>query len=123
MICTTTGMSPNELIGRTLWLVTTEGSKGAVVHGADGTEVHVDPVHVEQVVDPTGAGDAHRSGILFGLAHGLDLPAAALLGSVTASFTVEKMGTQEHSMPKAEFIRRYKETFGALPKTIASLLV
>ena len=122
MICKTTGLSPNELIGRTLWLVTTQGSKGASVHGADGTEMHIDPVPVDNVVDPTGAGDAHRSGILFGLAAGLDLPRAARLGAVTASFTVEKMGTQEHSFTREEFAKRYQETFGPLPKRIAAIL-
>ncbi|MBQ7617699.1 MAG: carbohydrate kinase family protein [Desulfovibrio sp.] len=120
MICNITNLSPNEIIGRTLWLVTTQGSKGAVVHGADGTEVHIDPVHVDKVVDPTGAGDAHRSGILFGLAHGLELPEAAKLGSVTASFAVEKMGTQEHAIPREIFLQRYEENFGELPQGLFS---
>ena len=121
MICNTTGLSPNELIGRTLWLITTEGSKGATVRGADGTEAHIEPVAIDTVVDPTGAGDAHRGGVLFGLAHGLDVPEAAKLGSVSASFAVEKMGTQEHFFTVKDYIRRFEATFGQMSPSIAAL--
>ena len=122
MICNTTGLSINELVGRTLWVVTTQGSKGACIHGADGTEDVIDPVQIDTVVDPTGAGDAHRGGILFGLANGLDLPTAARIGSVSASFCVEKLGTQEHYFTKAMVAKRYQDTFGTLPEAVAKLL-
>lgn len=121
LVCQTTGLKHSDLLGRTLWLVTTQGSSGAHILGADGSENHVDPCFVEDVIDPTGAGDAHRGGLLFGLTHGLELPIAARLGSVSASFAVEKMGTQEHLFTKEEFKSRYEATFGALPTEIASL--
>ncbi len=122
MICNTTGLSVNELVGRTLWLVTTQGSKGALIQGADGTEVTIDAAHIDKVVDPTGAGDAHRSGILFGLSNGLDLPTAARIGSISASFCVEKFGTQEHFFTKAAIAERYQETYGTVPQAVADLL-
>ncbi|MBQ9536532.1 MAG: carbohydrate kinase family protein [Desulfovibrionaceae bacterium] len=115
LICNTTQLTPNDLLGRTLWIVTTHGSKGSVVLGADGSEIHIDPTYVENVADPTGAGDAHRSGLLFGLSHGLDFPTCAKLGSVTASFAVEKMGTQEHHFTKADIKARYLATFHNFP--------
>ncbi|MCR4667674.1 MAG: carbohydrate kinase family protein [Desulfovibrio sp.] len=121
MICNTTGLSTNELIGRTLWLITTKGSKGAIIHGSDGTEAHIDPVIIDEVIDPTGAGDAHRAGVLFGLAHGLDVPLSAQLGSVSASFAVEKMGTQEHSFTRKQYVDRFTTTFGPMPKPCAVL--
>ena len=52
-----------------------------------------------QVLDPTGAGDAYRAGLLKGLALGLDWPEAARMGAVLASFCVEQQGTQEHRLP------------------------
>ena len=118
MICKTTQLSTNALLGRTLWIVTTQGSHGAEVLGADGTKHHIDPVYVEDVADPTGAGDAHRSGLLFGLSHGLDFPTSAKLGSVTASFAVEKMGTQEHKFTRQEFKERYLNTFHDFPEEL-----
>lgn len=123
LICNITGLNINELIGRTLWVITTKGSKGAEVRGADGTEIQVDPVHPDAVVDPTGAGDSHRSGILFGLSNGLDLPQASLLASVASSFTVEKMGTQEHTFTKDMFIARFEDTFGPMEEPIAKLFL
>lgn len=115
MICRTTGKSEDELLGRTLWLVTTLGSEGSLVRGADGSEVRIPPVPVDKVVDPTGAGDAHRAGMIKGLTHGLSMPEAARLGSVSAAFAIEKMGTQEHSYSPAEFRQRYEAVFGPLP--------
>ncbi|MBE6442024.1 MAG: carbohydrate kinase family protein [Desulfovibrio desulfuricans] len=116
MICRATGKSEEELVGRTLWLVTTLGADGAVVRGADGTEERIPAVPVMKVVDPTGAGDAHRAGLLKGLMHGLPMPEAAKLGAVSASFCLEKMGTQEHNYTPEIFAQRYAQTFGALPE-------
>ncbi len=118
MICRATGKSENELVGRTLWLVTTLGADGALVRGADGTEVRIPAVSVQNVTDPTGAGDAHRAGLLKGLMHGLTMPEAAKLGAVSASFCLEKMGTQEHDYTADAFTKRYEATFGSLPEGI-----
>lgn len=115
MICKATGMSEDELLGRTLWLVTTLGSEGAWVRGADGTDVRVPAVPVARVVDPTGAGDAQRAGLLKGLAMGLSVPEAAKLGSVAASYAIECLGTQEHGYKKAEFLKKYEAVFDKLP--------
>ncbi len=116
MICKATGKSEDELLGRTLWLVTTLGAEGALVRGADGTEARIAPVPPAAVTDPTGAGDAQRAGLLKGLMHGLSMPEAARLGSVSASFALEKMGTQEHAYTPALFRERYETVFGPLPK-------
>lgn len=115
MICRATGMGEEELIGRTLWLVTTLGAKGARIRGADGTDTVVPAVPVEQVADPTGAGDAQRAGMLKGLALGLSVPEAARFGSVSASFAIEHLGTQEHSWTSSDFQKRYEKTFGPMP--------
>ena len=55
-------------------------------------------------------------GLLKGLTHGLPMPEAAKLGSVSASFALEKMGTQEHIYTPARFRERYEAVFGALPE-------
>ena len=118
MVCKATGKGVDELVGRTLWLVTTLGAEGAVVRGADGTETRVPAVPVSEVRDPTGAGDAHRAGLLKGLARGLPMPEAARLGAVSASYCLEKMGTQEHTYTTGEFRQRYEAAFGPLPRGV-----
>ena len=115
MICKATGMSEDELLGRTLWLVTTLGAAGVRVRGVDGTDIVLPSVPVASIADPTGAGDAQRAGLIKGLAAGLSMPEAARLGAVSASFAIEKLGTQEHAYTPAEFIERYEKNFGAIP--------
>jgi len=66
------------------------------------------------VVDPTGAGDAYRAGFLKGITTGRDLQTAAQIGAVTAVYAVEKYGTQEHSFTYGEFEERYRKNFGEL---------
>jgi adenosine kinase len=114
MICKTTGKSEDELLGRTMWLVTTLGAQGVLVRGADGSETHIPAVALKTVTDPTGAGDAHRAGLIKGLVHGISMPEAAKLGAVCASFALEHMGTQEHKFMASQFKKRYEEVFGPL---------
>ena len=117
MICKATGKSEAEIAARTQWLVTTLGSEGAQVRGK-GENIRIAPVPISKVLDPTGAGDAHRAGLIKGLVHGLAMPDAARLGSVSASFALEKLGTQEHIFTPADFCQRYEAVFGPMPKGI-----
>ena len=71
-------------------------------------------VKVHDVVDPTGAGDAYRAGLLKGIVIGRDIETAAKMGAVAASYAIEKYGTQEHRYTYEEFTERYKNTFGEL---------
>ena len=68
-----------------------------------------------RVSDPTGAGDAYRSGLLKGLTHGLDVRNAARMGATCASFCVEQQGTQEHSFTLESFLARHRSAFGDAP--------
>lgn len=115
LICQKTGLKEEALAGRALWVVTTLGASGAQVRGADGTDLHIPAFPVDKPVDPTGAGDAQRAGLLRGLSLGWALPDAARLGSISSSFAIEKMGTQEHSYTLEEFARRYQQLFGENP--------
>lgn len=110
LICNKTGKTKAELQSRTQWLVTTYGEKGSTVSGTDRTTIPVVPPL--KVTDPTGAGDAHRAGLIKGLRLGLSMPEAACLASTCASFAVEEYGTQAHSFSKESFLARHKGTFG-----------
>ncbi len=113
LIMESTGMDKAKLLEITGCLVTTLGEKGSrVVEPGKVTEIPVAPA--AQVLDPTGAGDAYRAGMLKGMALGLSVPEACKLGAVTASFSVEQKGTQEHAFSMADqaFRSRYEQTFG-----------
>ena len=72
-------------------------------------------VRPRQVLDPTGAGDAYRAGLLKGLALGLSWSEAVRMGAVLASFCVEEQGTQEHRVEVYQFWERYQQNFGTPP--------
>lgn len=111
LIMKATGLSKAQLLERTGALVTTLGEQGSLIN-QKGQEAKVAPYKVEKALDPTGAGDAYRAGLLKGLSLGLTLPQAAELGSVAASFCVEQRGTQEHYFTLAEFNARLEKGFG-----------
>lgn len=111
MICQKTQLNEDEILGRTLWIITTLGEKGAHIKGADGTEVYIKASEVNNIIDPTGAGDAQRAGFIKGLVSGLSVTEAAKLGSISASYAVEQLGTQEHKYNYKAFKDRYEKTF------------
>jgi adenosine kinase len=104
------------ILGLTPYLLTTRGEQGSRLQTDRGLD-EVPAVSATRVLDPTGAGDAYRAGLLKGLALGLTWLEAAHMGAVLASFSVEQQGTQEHRVEVAEFWGRYTENFGAPPET------
>jgi len=59
-----------------------------------------------KVVDPTGAGDAYRGGLISGLVRGENIEQCARMGSACASFAVECYGTQDYAFSPEEFNER-----------------
>lgn len=115
MIMNSTGLTKDMVVEKVSYLITTLGEKGSVVN-CNGEETHVDAVPVDKVVDPTGAGDAFRSGLLKGLSMDKTVADACKLGSVCAAYAVENSGTQEHCFTMEEFTKRYESSFGDLEK-------
>lgn len=116
LICRRTELSEAELRGRVGALVTTFGGKGSSVKMKEETRIGV--AAPLQEVDPTGAGDAYRAGLIKGVIAGLPLPEAAQLGAACASFCVECNGTQEHRFTKKALLKRYEHAFGKLSSKI-----
>jgi adenosine kinase len=72
---------------------------------------------VDKVADPTGCGDAFRAGLLYGLMHELDWQTTGQIASLMGSIKIANRGTQNHSFSRAEFAKRYEESFGtSLPE-------
>jgi adenosine kinase len=94
-------------------VVTTLGAEGSIIEGATvDSPITVGVVAPKAVVDPTGAGDAYRAGLLFGLAHGWALKESGQLGATCGAYAVEQSGTQNHSFDFTQVAERYKATFG-----------
>jgi len=102
MIGSKTGLKMPALLEMTGAVVTTMGEAGSRVVTPEGL-VDIPSVKARQVVDPTGAGDAYRAGLIAGLLDGRDLEQSALMGAVCASFAIEHYGTQGYRFSRQEF--------------------
>lgn len=99
-----------DSLTKTKITITTLGAQGAVIN-ANGNKFLIKPVHPNSIIDPTGAGDAWRSGFLSGIERGFDLQTSGQMGAVAASYVLENIGTQEHTFTKKQFAKRYKDTY------------
>jgi sugar/nucleoside kinase (ribokinase family) len=96
----------------------TAGGEGVDVLFPDGRETRVPAVAVDQMVDPTGAGDAFVAAATAATVAGCDPVSAAKVGSAVASYVVERAGAQTN-LPTAErTAERYRAAFGAEPPAL-----
>ena len=114
MVMKMTGMNKKELLRLTKTIITTLGERLFNQHRR--VRFHNPSGKVNAVVDPTGAGDAFRAGLLKGIAMGKDLEAGAKMGAVAAVYAIEKYGTQEHYFSYDDFSQRYRSNFGEMVK-------
>ncbi|SPF44289.1 PfkB domain protein [Syntrophobacter sp. SbD1] len=108
-----TDWTMGDLYKRVKIVITTMGSDGAVLD-VEGDRMLIPAIPVSDVLDPTGAGDAFRAGVLKARAMNLPWDVACQLGATSASFSVEHYGTQEHRFNWDEFCQRYSSAYGAL---------
>jgi adenosine kinase len=115
-----TGMNIKQIKQTVPIVITTLGKKGSVIEGTKVAKpITVGVAKPKQVADPTGAGDAFRSGFLYGYARDWPLKACAQLGAVCGTYAIETVGTQAHTFTTDEAIKRYEDTFDeALPASL-----
>ena len=109
-----TGRSLEDLARELKALVATRGANGSTIH-AGGRTFEIPAVAAAAVVDPTGCGDAYRSGLLYGITRGWDWEKTGRLASLMGSIKIAQRGPQNHRPSKDEIAERYKKAFGASP--------
>ena len=115
-----TGRDAAGLLELAEMVVTTLGREGSRIATADGA-IEVPAAPARREVDPTGAGDAYRSGLVAALLRGLEPAEAGRVASLAAAYVVEQAGTIEHRYSIGEFADRYRSAFGApLPAAFAA---
>jgi len=118
MIERKTGRSVADIAARVPVTVVTFGAQGSEIH-ADGAVTRIPIAPPQHVVDPTGGGDAYRAGLIKGLLLGLPLDVCGRMGALSATYAIEKYGTQEHTYTPEAFLLRFDSTFpesaGAVP--------
>ena len=108
-----TGLDEAGVLDRGGVLVVTKGEEGCTIVERSGT-TDVAAVTPHSIVDPTGVGDAFRSGFMKGMNAGAPYTVCAQLGSVAATYALEHLGGQSHSFTWQEFASRYEKHFGAM---------
>ncbi len=108
-----TGLSEAEMTKLPEYFITTKGKNGSVVTGKNlSRSIEIPIAKPAKVTDPTGAGDAYRGGLLYGIANGWDMTRSAQLGAVVSSYNVEISGhTQNFTITDIE--KRFVKTFGS----------
>lgn len=107
-----TGLSLEQIKSSVPIVITTLGKNGSIIEGKNVPEaIKVGIVPPKTIADPTGAGDAYRSGFLYGLAHDWPLKECAQLGAACAAYSVETTGTQSHHFTAEQITARYVEAF------------
>jgi len=111
-----TGETLESLARQVKALVVTLGARGSLVM-TDGKRHEIPRVEADQVVDPTGCGDAYRAALLHGVAAGWDWPTAARLGAVMGAIKIAQRGGQNHKPSRTEIGDRFRDAFGYSPWT------
>ncbi len=107
-----TGWSAAEIVAAVGTQVITLGPDGVRIVSTDHSDIHVPAVAGVKAVEPTGVGDAFRSGFLAALEWELPHERAAQVGCVLAAYVVEQVGTQEYSFTHAQFLDRLADAYG-----------
>jgi adenosine kinase len=106
------GLSEAQILDHVRIQVTTLGKDGARISGRGFETIHVPVAREVSAYDPTGGGDAFRSGFFAGLTWGLSLERSAQIGSLLATYVLETIGTQEYEISVDQFVKALAEAYG-----------
>jgi adenosine kinase len=110
MIREKTGLIQEDILQRAGGLLLTLGKNGSQIFSG-GQKYDIPAVKPRKIVEPTGAGDAFRGGLIRGIQLGLGWDIAGRIGSLAAAYVLENYGTQGHNFTISKFIERYRENF------------
>lgn len=110
LISKKTGWSLDQILDHVNTLVITRGRDGADLYSGKDT-VHIPTVPENEIVDPTGVGDAFRGGFLTGYARGFDWKLCGEIGSLAAVYCLEQRGPQSHNYTREQFVERFRHHF------------
>jgi adenosine kinase len=110
MIKEKTNMGRQEILENAGGLLLTLGKHGSCID-MQGQQYKIPAVIPREIVEPTGAGDAYRGGLLRGIQLGLSWEVAGRMGALAAAYVLEHEGPQGHAFGISEFVTRYRQNF------------
>ncbi|GAB7562024.1 carbohydrate kinase family protein [Methylobacillus methanolivorans] len=103
-----TGLTLEQVAEKVKALIVTEGAQGSTIY-ADGKQYKIPCARAEQVIDPTGCGDAYRAGLLYGISQGWDWEVSGRLASVMGAIKIASRGAQNHKISREEIQDFYRQ--------------
>ncbi|HEY4479357.1 MAG TPA: PfkB family carbohydrate kinase [Candidatus Paceibacterota bacterium] len=92
------GYSHSKLLHKGLRaVIKTQGERGSTIYEKNRT-THVKSVEPSKTIETTGAGDAYRAGLIYGILKKLDLESACRIGAYLGSKCVETVGGQAYKI-------------------------
>ena len=104
------GEPVEKLAERVRAFIVTKGAEGSVIY-ADGQQIQIPSVRENRRVDPTGCGDAYRSGLLYGIERGWSWEKAGRLANTMGSIKIEYRGPQGHQPSRDQIAERFRLAF------------
>ena len=92
-------------------LVVTRGAEGSTIY-TQGSTLKIAAAKPAAILDPTGCGDAYRSGLLYGIVNGFDWETTGQLASVMGAIKIEHRGGQNHRPSRPDIVQRLHAEFG-----------
>ena len=105
------GWAANEVMEYTGLLIVTHGEHGLNIQTSEDS-IQIDAVPAQKLINPTGAGDALRAGLVTGIGLGWDLRDAGRLGAALASFAVESEGPPMEEFDLEAMYKRAEDAYG-----------
>ena len=106
-----TGKTIEALAKQTRAFIVTLGAQGSIIY-SDGKEIIIPTPQAEQLLDPTGCGDAYRAGLLHGIQQDWDWETSGRLAGLLGAIKIASRGGQNHILTRDEIVALFKKHFG-----------
>jgi adenosine kinase len=106
-----TGKTLEQLAQMVDAVIVTRGGEGSSIYTRNKT-YEIPTAQAATLEDPTGCGDAYRSGLLYGLMHDMDWELTGRIAALMGAIKIEQAGTQNHRFTRDEFDQRFNQEFG-----------
>ena len=90
-----TGLTVEKITSKVKAFIVTKGAHGSEIY-TDDEMIKIDAIKASNLVDPTGCGDAFRSGLIYGISAGWDWHKTGKLASVMGAIKIGFEGGQNH---------------------------
>lgn len=90
-------------------VVITNGKKGSMIGNNSAGVIHIPAIHVNEVIDVTGAGDAFSAAVIYKWLEGDSLTDIAKAGSINAAKTLQSPYTVRQDLSAAQLHKDLEE--------------